>query len=43
MLYEVITIGIDLGFAKDFCEKAMNDLPFNEYIVDRPPVFTDRE
>lgn len=38
----LMQIGTDLGFARDFCEKALNELPFNEYIVDRPPVFSNR-
>lgn len=39
----LLQIGKDLGFAKDFCEKALKELPFNEYIVDLPPVFSNRE
>jgi len=39
----LLQIGKDLGFAKDFCEKALQELPYNEYIVDLPPVFSNRE
>ena len=39
----LLQIGKDLGFARDFCEKALNELPFNEYIVDLPPKFSNTE
>lgn len=39
----LLQIGKDLGFARDFCEKALNELPFNEYIVDLPPKFSNIE
>jgi len=37
----LIQKGRDLGFAKDFCEKALTELPDNEYIIDLPPVFSN--
>ncbi|OGU34693.1 MAG: hypothetical protein A2068_08610 [Ignavibacteria bacterium GWB2_35_6b] len=39
--YLLIQKGRDLGFAKDFCEKALTELPDNEYIIDLPPVFSN--
>ena len=39
----ILKVGKTLGFANDFCEKALNELPFNEYIVDLPPVFSNQE
>lgn len=41
--YILLQKGKDLGFAKDFCEKALNELPYNEYIIDLPPVFSNQK
>ena len=36
-------IGKRLGFAYDFCEGAIKDVLINEYISDKPPIFSNRE
>jgi tellurite resistance protein len=36
-------IGKKLGFEKEFCDTAINDIMENEYIEDTPPVFTSQE
>ena len=38
----VINIGTNLGFAKDFCKTAIDELLENEHIVDTPPMFSDQ-
>ena len=36
-------LSTDLGFSRDFCEDAMNELLENEYIIEEPPKFSDIE
>ncbi len=36
-------IGRTLGFEKEFCETAIQDILENKYIVDAPPVFSTRD
>lgn len=38
----MMKIGQDLGFAKDFCKDAINNLFFNEYILQDPPKFSNK-
>ncbi|MCL4549993.1 MAG: hypothetical protein M1495_15655 [Bacteroidetes bacterium] len=39
----VLKLSHILGFSKSFCEEAVNDLLENEYIIDDPPLFSDKE
>ena len=32
-----------LGFNKEFCENAINELFDNEYIIEEPPIFSNKE
>ncbi len=35
-------IGKRLGFAYDFCQGALKDVLINEYISDKPPIFSNK-
>ena len=39
----LISIGKDLGFEKRFCENAVKEIMENEYIIDVPPKFSNKE
>ena len=39
----MMRVGKSLGFAKSFCETAINDILDNKYILDKPPVFSQME
>ena len=38
----VLKLSHILGFSKSFCEEAVNDLLENEYIIDDPPLFSEK-
>ena len=38
----VLKLSHVLGFDQKFCEEAMNDLLDNEYIIEDPPIFSNR-
>lgn len=38
----VLKLSHVLGFNKKFCEDAVNDLLENEYIIEDPPIFSDK-
>jgi hypothetical protein len=39
----LISIGKELGFEKRFCENAVKEIMENEYIIDLPPKFSNKE
>jgi hypothetical protein len=39
----MMRVGKSLGFAKSFCETAIMDILDNQYILDKPPVFSQQE
>jgi len=39
----MMRVGKSLGFAKSFCETAINDILDNKYILDKPPIFSQME
>ena len=39
----LISIGRELGFEKRFCENAVKEIMENQYIIDEPPVFSNKE
>lgn len=39
----LVSIGKELGFEKRFCENAVKEIMENEYIIDEPPKFTQKE
>ena len=38
----VLKLSHILGFSKSFCEEAVDDLLENEYIIDDPPLFSEK-
>ncbi|MBL1213792.1 MAG: hypothetical protein HND52_10590 [Ignavibacteriae bacterium] len=39
----LVSIGKELGFEKRFCENAVQEIMENEYIIDVPPKFSNKE